>query len=29
MPKKKPETRQEACMILADWDLSKPEHQYF
>jgi benzoyl-CoA reductase subunit B len=29
MPEKKPETREEACMMLADWHLSKPEYQHY
>ena len=29
MPEKKPETREEACMMLADWHLTKPEYQHY
>lgn len=29
MPDKKPETREEACTMLADWHLTKPEYQHF
>ncbi|MBW2121582.1 MAG: benzoyl-CoA reductase, bzd-type, subunit O, partial [Deltaproteobacteria bacterium] len=29
MPGDKPKTREEACMMLADWHLSKPEYQHF
>jgi len=29
LPKEKPKSREEACMILADWHLSKPEYQHF
>jgi benzoyl-CoA reductase subunit B len=29
MPEEKPQTREEACMMLADWHLSKPEYQHF
>ncbi len=29
LPDKKPQTREEACMIIADWHLSKPEYQHF
>jgi benzoyl-CoA reductase subunit B len=29
MPTEKPKTREEACRMLADWHLSKPEYQHF
>ena len=29
MPEKRPETREEACMMLADWHLTKPEYQHY
>lgn len=29
LPDKKPGTREEACTMLADWHLSKPEYQHF
>jgi len=29
LPAKKPGTREEACTMLADWHLSKPEYQHF
>ena len=29
MPATKPKTREEACWMLADWHLSKPEYQHF
>lgn len=29
LPAEKPKTREEACMMLADWHLSKPEYQHF
>ncbi len=29
MPEDKPKTREEACMMIADWHLSKPEYQHF
>ena len=29
LPEKKPETREEACTMLADWHLTKPEYQHY
>jgi benzoyl-CoA reductase subunit B len=29
MPEEKPQNREEACTMLADWHLSKPEYQHF
>ncbi len=29
LPPERPKTREEACMMLADWHLSKPEYQHF
>ena len=29
LPPEKPKTREDACMMLADWHLSKPEYQHF
>lgn len=29
MPAEKPRSREEACMMLADWHLSKPQYQHF
>jgi benzoyl-CoA reductase subunit B len=29
LPTEKPKTREEACRMLADWHLSKPEYQHF
>ena len=29
MPKEKPKNREEACMMLAEWHLTKPEYQHF
>ncbi|MBW1695703.1 MAG: benzoyl-CoA reductase, bzd-type, subunit O [Deltaproteobacteria bacterium] len=29
LPAQKPKTREEACRMLADWHLSKPEYQHF
>jgi len=29
LPQKRPETREEACMMLADWHLSKPMYQHY
>ena len=29
VPKEKPKNREDACMMLADWHLSKPEYQHF
>jgi benzoyl-CoA reductase subunit B len=29
LPQEKPKTREEACWLLADWHLSKPEYQHF
>ncbi|UCH00812.1 MAG: benzoyl-CoA reductase, bzd-type, subunit O [Deltaproteobacteria bacterium] len=29
MPTERPRSREEACMMLADWHLSKPEYQHF
>ncbi|MBW1972749.1 MAG: benzoyl-CoA reductase, bzd-type, subunit O [Deltaproteobacteria bacterium] len=29
LPPKKPETREEACRMLADWHMCKPEYQHF
>lgn len=29
LPENKPRTREEACMMLADWHLTKPEYQHY
>ncbi|MHC4537977.1 MAG: 2-hydroxyacyl-CoA dehydratase [Planctomycetota bacterium] len=29
LPEEKPQNREEACMMLADWHLSKPEYQHY
>ena len=29
MPENRPESREEACMMLADWHLTKPEYQHY
>lgn len=29
LPERKPATREEGCLMLADWHLSKPEYQHF